>query len=206
MNNQEKDWAAIGREASQKDEPSPSLLKALEILKERNEVAIPGAAIDLGCGFGRDTCKLLQEGWNVLAVDICEYSIEQLQESCAKFANGRLTTQLGTYGGTNWKPATLINASLALPYCHEEEFAMVWLRILASLIPGGVIVADFFGQLPGAPTKEPMVTLRSEKEIEQLFKPFDVEFYEEWYDDFINASDEKVRRVAYTVVARRSHY
>lgn len=31
--------------------------------------SIPGNAIELGCGAGRDTKYLIKKGWNVLAID-----------------------------------------------------------------------------------------------------------------------------------------
>jgi SAM-dependent methyltransferase len=204
MTKQEQEWSERSRASVVANEPSPGLLKALEILGSNNTVVIPGSAIDLGCGFGRDTRKLLTDGWRVLAVDICETSILRMEESCADIREDRLTTQLASFAETNWRLATLINASLTLPYCPKDEFGYVWSQILAALIPGGVIVADFFGHLPGAPMQEPMVMLFSEAELERFFSPLKVEFYQEWYGDFINASDEIVRRVAYTIVARHT--
>lgn len=53
--------------------PRPTLLKALTLLP------IPGHAIDLGCGSGRDTLHLLEQGWTVLAIDNQQTTINCLQ-------------------------------------------------------------------------------------------------------------------------------
>lgn len=197
-------WGHQCSTAASIGQPSPGLLKALGLL-DSDKVTIPGFAIDLGCGLGRDTRKLLDDGWNVLAVDSNPYVIEKLQTSVGN-DQSRLRTQIALFENTDWRPATLINASLALPYCPREQFGFVWSQILASLIPGGIVVADFFCLMPDQSPIEPKVTSYSKTELDNFLTPLNVEFLQEWQGDFVNAKSETIKRLVYTVIARRARY
>jgi tellurite methyltransferase len=45
--------------------PRPTLVKALEYYTQDSQ-PLPKFAVDLGCGDGRDTVELLNQGWRVL--------------------------------------------------------------------------------------------------------------------------------------------
>lgn len=202
MQQDETDWATQCTTAAAYQWASPGLFKALQLLRNTS-LTYPGHAIDLGCGLGRDTKKLLAEGFSVLAVDKNIYVIEKLEASTK---SDLLRTQLASFGDTDWAPTTLINAALALPYCPREEFGFVWSQILASLIQDGVLVADFFLLLPGQPQDEPQVASYRKEELLRFLSPLDIQLYEEWQGDFVNANNEPVKRLACTVIAQRKRY
>jgi tellurite methyltransferase len=203
MQNNEPDWGARCSSAARYQWSSPGLLKALGILLDEKAVKLPGHAIDLGCGLGRDTRKLLADGFSVLAVDSNAYVIEKLEASTD---SKLLHTQLAYFENVVWSPATLINAALALPYCPREQFGFVWSQILASLIKQGIVVADFFLLLPDQPRDEPQVASYSKEELLRFLSPLDIRFFQEWQGDFVNANNEIVKRLACTVIAQRKRY
>ncbi len=203
QNNNEKDWGELYCTAISHQQLSPALLRAIQLLYEETTVSLPGHAIDLGCGLGRDTKRLLAEEFTVLAVDANEYVIDKLQASAD---SKLLRTQVASFENTDWSPTTLINAALALPYCPREHFAFVWSQILASLIPQGVLVADFFLLLPGQSRDEPMVQSFSKEEVTNFLAALDVAFYQEWQSTFVNAAGNHVQRLACTVIAQRKRY
>jgi len=205
MKEDQIEWYKKVCAAAGKNKVTPGLVKAIQLLKSNDKVIVPGSAIDLGCGLGRDTLHLLANDWKVLAVDINPYVIEKL-ESSVRSGHERLRTQVTSFEDTDWVPATLINASFALPYCPVEQFDYVWSQILASLIPGGVVVSDFFGLTPGQPRREDLVMLLSRKQLDNYLTPLKVLFLQKWYGEFINAKDETVPRLVYTVVAQRDKY
>lgn len=203
MNDHDHDWGEFYCSAISKQHPSPGLLKALQLLYEETTVSLPGHAIDLGCGLGRDTKRLLAEEFSVLAVDANEYVIDKLR---ASVDSKLLRTQVASFENTDWSPTTLINAALALPYCPREHFAFVWSQILASLIPQGVLVADFFLLRPGQSRDEPMVQSFSKEELTNFLSALDVHFYQEWQNMFVDATGNHVKRLACTVIAQRKRY
>lgn len=203
MQNNEPDWGERCSAAATYQWPSPGLYKALQILHDEKALALPGHAIDLGCGLGRDTRKLLADGWEVQAVDFNINVIEKLETSTD---SKLLQTQLVYFENVVWSPATLINAALALPYCSREQFGFVWSQILASLIKQGIFVADFFLLLPDQPRDEPQVASYEKEELLRFLSPLDVLFFQEWQGKFVNASNEIVQRLACTVIAQRKRY
>lgn len=198
-------WGNRCSMAAGTNQPSPALLTALDILQLEGKVKLPGFAIDLGCGLGRDTKHLLQNDWDVLSVDSNAYVLEKLQASVADDLT-TLRTQIATFENTDWRPATLINASFALPYCPREQFGFVWSQILASLIPEGLFVGDFFCLMPDEPLTEPMVAVYSSEQLGHFLSPLEVVLLQKWHGDFVNANDEQVKRLVYTVIARRKRY
>ncbi len=108
------------------------------------ELAGPGAsraAVDLGCGAGRETRALLEAGWQVTA-----YDSEPTMLSAVDRAHPSLTAhRLGFEEIAELPPADLIYAGYALPFQDRASFDRLWTLIRTSLRPGGRLAVDVFG-------------------------------------------------------------
>lgn len=135
MNSHSDRWLAY-YELTRSQPPRPHLLQALEWLP----ADLPKTAIDMGCGTGRDTFHLLEQGFRVSAFDA---------EPAALARNARhkpgLNPVLAEFHTFDYHPASLINASSSLFFCEAVHFDDVWHHIRHSLHPRGL----FCGQLLG---------------------------------------------------------
>lgn len=107
----------------------------------------PGAALDIGTGFGRNALHLARQGWTVTGIDVSDVGIEQLTRETAKekLAVTALVQDAMTfdYGKNRWDLIALIYmGSLA------QDLAS---RLTEALKPGGVIVIEHFWKAPNAP-------------------------------------------------------
>jgi len=151
------------------DEPRGTLLEAMRAF------AVPGLAVDLGCGTGRDTVALLGAGWSVLAIDGEQEAIDRVQAAVG--ADARLATQLAPLEEARWPACDLVNASFALPFVRPDRFAEVWQRIVDSLRPGGRFSGQIFGDHDAwAGTG---IVVRTRVEVERLLEPFAIERLDE---------------------------
>lgn len=119
--------------------PRPTLLHALD------GFAVPGFAVDLGCGDGRDAVEMLRRGWSVLAIDSEPAAIERLTQRPDLPTAGTLETRVARFEDAAWPAADLVNASFSLFFCAEEEFPALWRKIVASLKPGGRFAGHLLG-------------------------------------------------------------
>ena len=104
-----------------------------------------GLAIDLGCGTGPETILLLDQGWQVLAIDQQEAAIQALRSSVSSGASDRLQTLMAPFETLDLPVADLIWVGLSLPFCHPDHFETLWGKICSALLPGGRFAGDFFG-------------------------------------------------------------
>lgn len=65
--------------------PMPRLWSPTEFLLEAIEHLVPGAAIDLACGTGRDAVFLASEGWNVTAIDLLPDALAKARALGARY-------------------------------------------------------------------------------------------------------------------------
>lgn len=115
---------------------------------------------DLACGEGRDTRAILASDprWRVVAIDSSAEGLDRLARSLGADASRVrvLQTSLETIAEAHERDRTLprhahlVNASFALPFCHEDRFAELWRWIEAVLAgdgerPGGLFAGQFFG-------------------------------------------------------------
>lgn len=127
---------------------------------------VPGAALDVGAGAGRDTAYLLDQGWLVTAVDS--------SPAAAKVLRGigpedRL--RVVRSAAEDFEPASydLVNAQFSLPFVTPARFSETVSRLQDAVRPGGVMAVTFFGPRDewNAPGSDMTFTTRSE--VEQLF-------------------------------------
>jgi tellurite methyltransferase len=119
-----------------KDKPPwPLLVKAVSLLSSKEY------ALDLGCGAGRDTRFLLDQGFAVTAVDSDPHVIALL----ADFPQDHLHAVSSSFEAFEFETYDLVNSQFALPFMTKEHFHLVFDRIKRALNPGGIFVGQFFG-------------------------------------------------------------
>ena len=195
------DWSRFYDAAG--SEPRATLLEALRRFEEEPPEPRGRFAVDLGCGTGRDTVKLLRRGWSVLAVDATAEAIERLESrhDLSDDERGRLETCVSRFEDAEWPGADLVNSSFALPFCPPADFPAVWARIERSLRGGGRFCGQLFGERDGWSGEDDM-TFQSRDELDALLSGFEVEFLDEVEEDGATALGEPKRWHLFHVVAR----
>ena len=100
-------------------------------------------AIDCGCGAGSDIAFLRSKGFIVHAFDMEQESIARCQKRFGDDKDVLLSQATSTT--FEYPRASLIVADASLYFCPEDELHLAWLRITASLLPGGIFVSSFLG-------------------------------------------------------------
>lgn len=113
----------------------------------------PGkTAIDLGCGTGHITKKLLDCGWNVIAVDPCFSALEKLANIDQSYGNLTLICKKATKFTPEF-PVDLVVCKEVLPYINPSKFQSVWEKIHhLYLKKGGHLIGTLFSVGPDPTT------------------------------------------------------
>lgn len=137
-----------------------------------------GMAIDLGCGDGRDTVPMLNQNWQVLAIDREREAINRLlsRTDCEKQL---LTTKIASFEDLQLpSDIDLINASFCLPFCSSHAFPQLWQKITASLKVDGRFAGHFFGDRDSWCARAYMNCL-TKQQVKNLFTNYEIELWEE---------------------------
>ena len=112
----------------------------------------PGAAVDLGCGPGKEVAELLRRGWTVEAVDAYPDMVDAARaaaeatvgaDQCSRSlrcVHQRLADWDAPAGSFD-----LVHAGFSLPFIARADFTALWARVVRSLRPGGLFAGQFFG-------------------------------------------------------------
>jgi tellurite methyltransferase len=175
--------------------PWPLLVKAVSFLSRKEY------ALDLGCGAGRDTRFLLEQGFAVTAVDNDPHAIALL----ADFHQERLRAVRSSFEDFEFETYDLVNAHFALPFAPEDRFHEVFARIKHALHAGGLFVGQFFGvndewNIPGN-----QMTFLTREQAEAKLKGLKVlEFREEDVDSHVADGTPKHWHVFHIIAQKGS--
>ena len=175
-------------------EPRPTLLQAASLFE------LPGVAVDLGCGAGRDAIALLERGWTVHAIDGEHEAIERLRASTP--VTDRLHVQVASFDDASWPLCELVNSSFALPFCPPDAFPRMWARIVSSIRPEGRFAGQLFGERDGWAADDGM-TFHTRDEAEHLLADFELERFDEHEEDGKTAVGSSKHWHVFHVVARK---
>ena len=106
---------------------------------------MPGQAIEIGFGDGRETLALLDAGWRVLAIDPSPAAAEVLQTQVPAHVADRLEIRSVPAEDADLPPFDLLYAGYSLPFLGADAFDRFWNAALERLRPGGILVVNFFG-------------------------------------------------------------
>ena len=136
--------------------------------------------LDLGCGQGRDSIFMAQQGFKVVAVDESKEAISQLKENAKK---ENLEIEAVCQSVTDFKITKdkfcIINAYNIFQFLNKEDVLKIIKEIKENLILGGFLVISSFTIL------DPSYNIDKNKdkgyfqpnELRDLFKDFEIVFY-----------------------------
>ena len=136
------DWAAYYRSTIGR-EPRPLFAKGMAAV-EAAEV-MPGQAIEIGFGDGRETLALLEAGWRVLAIDPAPAAAEVLRSQVPAGVADRLEIRSEPAEDADLPPFDLLYAGYSLPFLGADAFDRFWKAVRDRLRPGGILIVNFFG-------------------------------------------------------------
>ncbi len=133
-------WEERYRSGERGREDSPTIL-----VVEIAEKLVPGTAIDLACGAGRNALYLAEQGWAVTAVDGSKEAVALVQQRSAARGLQVHTKVADLTDPTFTMPPDAFDLVLIAYYLQRDLFA----KVKAAVRPGGVVVAIAHTPEPG---------------------------------------------------------
>ncbi|MFB1067148.1 class I SAM-dependent methyltransferase [Vibrio diabolicus] len=176
----------------------PNVENAVNLLKLESKVAL-----DIGCGIGRDSHFLLEQGFNVHAFD----SHEDAVKTCLTRFEGhkRFSISQCCFTEFDYPQCSLVIANASLFFCPDESFEQVWTKIDSALQPGGIFCGDFLGVKDSwvASEMHPNITALTKKEVESLFEDYELISLNERDEDGTTVVESPKHLHMFSVTARK---
>jgi tellurite methyltransferase len=175
--------------------PSELLMQAIS-LSLRKEFAL-----DLGCGAGNDTKFLLEQGFEVTAIDKDLHAIRRLLQ----WKHPLLHVIHSSFEDADLlqNKYDLVNAQLALPFNPPETFVDVFTCVKGSMRSGGIFTGHFLGIHDAWNKTGNVMTFLTRQEVEQLLQDLHILFLEEKERDRFTMMGPKHWHV-FEIIAQRA--
>jgi len=175
--------------------PWPLLVQAVSLLSQKKD------ALDLGCGAGRDTRFLLEQGFTVTAVDNDPHAIAllaDLPQNCLRVVHS-------SFEAFDFETYELVNAHFTLPFAPQDRFHEVFARIKHALNADGIFVGQFFGVNDEWNTPGNQMTFLTREQAEAELKDLRIlEFREEDVDSHVADGTPKHWHVFHIIAQKGS--
>lgn len=176
--------------------PWPRLVRAVSLVRQKEY------ALDLGCGAGRDTRYLLEQGFDVTAVD----SDANAMAILATFPHQeRLYAVQSSFADFTFGSYDLINAHFALPFAGKRQFSEVFERVKQALRPAGIFAGQFFGVRDEWNVPEQDMAFVSREQAEEMLRGLEVIEFEEEDADGHTADGTPKHWHVFNILARRGY-
>jgi SAM-dependent methyltransferase len=158
------------RDPIESHEPDPTLVATIAGL-------VPGRALDLAAGDGRNAIRLARDGWSVTAVDFSSVAIERARRSATTAGVDVDWVQADLL---EWRPPRRAFELVALVYLHlpEPERGAVYSAAADAVAPGGrflVIGHDRANLLEGSGGPQDPAVLFTADEVATDLAGFEIE-------------------------------
>jgi SAM-dependent methyltransferase len=158
-----------------------------------------GDALDLGCGGGRGTMRLLERGFRVTAVDTSPYAVQTTRERAPSDAS--LTVVESDFLGFSLDTYDVVTAVYCLFFLPRADLEEFWKRLVDSIRPGGLFAGQFIGDRD---SWNGTYTTLTRAEVDALLGPLEViHFNEEEDPNGATALGEPKHWHIFHVIARK---
>ena len=181
---------------TQNMEPTYTVKKFLKLNIE------PGNAIELGCGAGRDTVRLIKKGWNVLAIDR-----EDVETRISKRLNTeelkKFRFQKQKFENIKLEKSNLIVANYSLPFCQKDKFKELWNKIKTSISNKGYFIGNFFGVKDEWNAGNFQIIFFTKEQVLELFTDFEIICFKEIEKDMLTGLGKMKHCHIFNVIAKK---
>lgn len=158
-----------------------------------------GKAIDLGCGPGRGTLRLLSRGLSVTATDVSADALEMLRSKLP--SNAPVEIICAPFQDLDLAEYDVVVACFSLFFLPPAEFEAFWPRVCAAVRPGGIFAGQFLGV--NDDWRDRGYTLHDKAAALNLLTEFDILHFEEEEKDGDTAVGARKHWHVFHVIARK---
>ena len=167
-----------------------------------NYKELSGKAIDIGCGAGNDTIYLIQNNWNVLAIDGSDVE-NSIKEKLNDEEKEKFSFQVQKFEDLKLPKSDLIISNNALPFCNKEYFYTMWQEICNSINSNGFFVGNLFGINDEWNTPKDKRKFLNKEQVIDLFKYFEIISLKEFEKDRTTALGVMKHWHTFEVIAKK---